>query len=376
MLDHEKGIMGSPLRRGGSRRPSLTRILRTLCFVIFPSIALAAWAHAAKKCAVGDPTCSLDYGYEYAAELRPQSLDGPKLADVRSLIETQDYLQARKALEKLSKGQKPVSPMARLANRLELVSFYYQDWPGPHSPWDDIVASAIHEFLQGHDRRAVMKASYALSLNRSNVRIDHFLTDMEKAVGIKAERLPEDSTKSFVDEMLERVEAASGRQEVQTANQLLQDILDLDGQNVLTAEKVGSMYYMLGRYEDAAEVWRNALDLEKNPAKIQSLQHHINLALQRRSEDAAAAAAPAAALSTAPAAALAPAAPAAPSAHNATSPADLERLFQRGMDQYARGENLQATAMFMRILQLDPNNAKALKALELIEKKTPGGPIP
>jgi tetratricopeptide (TPR) repeat protein len=133
------------------------------------------------------------------------------------------------------------------------------------------------------------------------------------------------------------------------------------------------MYYMLGRYEEALEVWSRALDMEKNSAEIDNLQYHINLARHRLGDDTMAMPALEPALSTSPA--VAPAR-AAPRAHKSVSSDDLERLFQKGMDHYTRGENLQATAMFMRILRVDPSNAKALKALELLQKKAPGGPVP
>jgi tetratricopeptide (TPR) repeat protein len=50
----------------------------------------------------------------------------------------------------------------------------------------------------------------------------------------------------------------------------------------------------------------------------------------------------------------------------------VERLFQKGVEHYARGEYLQATAMFMRILQIDPANVQARKALERLQNKGGG----
>ncbi len=50
-------------------------------------------------------------------------------------------------------------------------------------------------------------------------------------------------------------------------------------------------------------------------------------------------------------------------------PRDIDRLYQSGVEHYARGEYLQATASFMRILQIDPENAQAKKALDRIERK-------
>ncbi|MDX6768095.1 MAG: hypothetical protein SF051_01070, partial [Elusimicrobiota bacterium] len=77
----------------------------------------------------------------------------------------------------------------------------------------------------------------------------------------------------------------------------------------------------------------------------------------------------------APAPAAAPAAPppAAVIKPKAPSgdPRDVERLYQKGVEHYARGEYLQATAMFIRIIQIDPENAQARKALERIDRRRP-----
>ena len=55
--------------------------------------------------------------------------------------------------------------------------------------------------------------------------------------------------------MLFRVEAANSRNELQTVDSLLNDILDLDPSNYTATERVGSMYYILGRYQDAIDTW-------------------------------------------------------------------------------------------------------------------------
>jgi tetratricopeptide (TPR) repeat protein len=309
------------------------------------------------------------YGYEYSAELRPQSLDDPRLADVRRLIESRYYHKAQQALAKFIIDQRPDAPLVRLANRLDLVSHYYPDWSGPRNRWESVVVSSIYEFLRGHDRKAVLRASYALSLNRNDALLDHFLTDMEAAVGVKAMRLAQDNPRGFVDEMLVRVEVANSRHEVQTVDMLLQDLMDLDDQSAATVEKVGSLYYIMERYQEAAAVWTKALTLEANPGELDNIRRHIALARRRLGgpEAAAPAPAPAPAPSAAPTAAPA-AAPAAPVKPART--ADVERLYQKGIEHYARGEFLQATAMFMRILQIDPDNAQALKALETLKSQT------
>ncbi|MDD5657552.1 MAG: type IX secretion system membrane protein PorP/SprF [Elusimicrobia bacterium] len=328
------------------------------------------------------------YGYEYAAELRPQNLEDPAMAEVRRLIEARSYRLAHEALTRLIFGQMPTPSLVRLSNRLQLVAQYYPDLSGPRERWETSVVSALYDFLRGSDRKAVLKASYAFSLNRNDDKFAHFLSDMEKAVGIKAERLPAEHPRGFVDEMLVRAEAANSRHETTTVDLILRDLLDLEDNNSMTMEKVGSMHFILGRYQDAVDIWTKALASEKTPAEVESLQYHINLARQRLGTEPAAAApapaeaapkpaetAPAAPAMAAPPAAARPAAAPAPQpvrqVRKAGSADDIPRLYQKGVEHYARGEYLQATAMFMRILQIDPENGPARKALERLQKRVP-----
>jgi tetratricopeptide (TPR) repeat protein len=50
-------------------------------------------------------------------------------------------------------------------------------------------------------------------------------------------------------------------------------------------------------------------------------------------------------------------------------PREIEGRYQKGVEYYARGEYLQASAMFLRILRIDPDNGPARKALERDLKK-------
>jgi hypothetical protein len=39
-------------------------------------------------------------------------------------------------------------------------------------------------------------------------------------------------------------------------------------------------------------------------------------------------------------------------------PRDVEGLYEKGVEHYARGEYLEASAMFLRILQIDPRTSR------------------
>ena len=53
-----------------------------------------------------------------------------------------------------------------------------------------------------------------MNLSHNDPKFDHLLADMETAVSLKAQRLPVDNPRSFLDEMLYRVEAANTRNEI------------------------------------------------------------------------------------------------------------------------------------------------------------------
>jgi tetratricopeptide (TPR) repeat protein len=333
-----------------------------------------------------------DYGYEYSTELKPQSLEDPRLSEVRSQILQRRYRLAQKALTDLAAGQPLSPPLIRLSNRLGMIVYHYPDLPAPQGKFDRTLASGVNRFLFGEDRLAMLQTSYAYSMKTSDGRLSKFLEEMEGVLGIMAERIPADHPRSFIDEMLYRVEAANTRGETSKVESLLADVLVLEPEHVTALERVGSLRYMQGDNAGAIKAWEAALKLETRANEIESLREYLRLAQERVGGKALPGALPAAATSPvaapaavapAPAAAVTPAAPAQlPGARAvapppaATAPAaaegdprDVSRLYQKGVEYYARGEYLQASSMFLRILQIDPDNEQARKALERIDRR-------
>ncbi|MBI4061118.1 MAG: hypothetical protein HY403_06780, partial [Elusimicrobia bacterium] len=136
---------------------------------------------------------------------------------------------------------------------------------------------------------------------------------------------------------------------------LVKRVYELKKADVTTLDRVGSIYYVLGRYGEALTVWQRALPLEKNRRRRRELSKSITVARQTLG--------------------LGPAAeprvigkrPAKPKPAAKKAPPDqrlIARLYQQGVKHYAAGEYLQATTIFLRIVELDPGNVKAAKALE------------
>ncbi|MEK7786111.1 MAG: hypothetical protein AAB658_11930, partial [Chloroflexota bacterium] len=238
-------------------------------------------------------------------------------------------------------------------------------------------------FLYGEDRLSLLQISYALSMKPEDARTAHFLDELEKAVGLKGERLPPDHPRSFIDELLYRVEFSHTRGDQGRVETQIKDILVLEPENATALERLGSLRYLTGRYLEANQAWEAALKLETREKEIVSLREYIKLSNDRLSgkkipgdfvptaplepepnappaaEQPAAAAPEEAqeeARQPAPRAPIArPLPKARPPVSKPAAPVgdrrDVSALYQKGVEHYARGEYLQASAMFLQILQ-------------------------
>ena len=162
-----------------------------------------------------------------------------------------------------------------------------------------------------------------------------------------------------LEALLSRIEEAYSRGDYQKGLSLVKQVLEMKQTDNLGAlERVGSTYYVLGLYGEAATAWQKALSLQKDPQKRKALE--ADIAKARRNLGLSA---------TEPVVPSTAAASAAVSPLSAADRKDVEGLYQKAVEHYARGEFLQATALFNRILQIDPRNAQAQKALERLKSK-------
>jgi tetratricopeptide (TPR) repeat protein len=327
-----------------------------------------------------------DYGYEYARELRPQDLSDPRLASVRNLIEARKFRAAHKELGEFAAKQ-PLSPaLIRLSNRLNLASSYYPELAEPAGKFEAQLAAGLRAFLYGEDHSAMLHLSYAYNLKPDDALLSHCIDDVEQAVGLKADRLAAGHERGYIDELLYRVEFANTRGDQARVEALLKDVLELEPTSVTALERLGSLRYLAGRYAEANLAWEAALKLETRDKELESLRTYMKLAGERVAGGVMPGGlAPAPPMATEPAAAPEPApaeapvetpsapaaAPLAPAPKHG-DPRDVQALYQKGVEHYARGEYLQAGSMFTRILQIDPENEQARKALERIDRRRPG----
>jgi tetratricopeptide (TPR) repeat protein len=158
-------------------------------------------------------------------------------------------------------------------------------------------------------------------------------------------------------ELLAGIEAAYRKGDYNRGLALVKKVYELKQADVTTLDRVGSIYYVLGRYGDALTVWQTALPMEKNLKRRRELSRSITVARQTLGLGPEGQPLP-------PAAAKPATRPKPPATRVAPDKKVIERLYQSGVKHYAAGEYLQATTIFLRIAALDPGNARAAKALE------------
>ncbi len=295
----------------------------------------------------------------------PHDLKDPALATVRAFVDAGLYLKAADAMDAYIQSQKQKTPpldmsYTRLLRRLKVNADAYPEYTHPVEKWEVLLSSGLAHFAYGDDRHAILEDAYALSLTPEDETVGVYLKDVEKGTGLKAVMVSPDNPEGFLGELVRRAKIASVRGDYERARRILEDALYLDGNDPTALERMGSLDWAQGRYEDAALAWEKALRFEKRPGEIEAINTYLPLARSRLGKQGQ----PGLALpgQTAPRTS----AGAAPKKAVA-DPRFVERLYNRAIEHYARGEYLQAEAMFLWILQIDPQNLPAQKALERIK---------
>ena len=137
------------------------------------------------------------------------------------------------------------------------------------------------------------------------------------------------------------MEVALSRQEYDKVVKLGRQIVQIDATDETAYLRMGVAYYALKRYSEALDSLRIASRLardEKTKKELDSYIGQIEDIEEKASE-----------------------------AKSAASPQDIESLYNAGVEFYAQGRLKESAVMFQRILQLDPQNASAAKALKRIK---------
>lgn len=140
---------------------------------------------------------------------------------------------------------------------------------------------------------------------------------------------------------------------------MVKHLLEISPDKVTAYDRIGSTYFALGRGTEAVGMWETALALEHDPKRRSDMAASLQLARRNLG------------LPEPPADVHRP--PSVPvkkkKKPRPVDPVEVERLYQQGIDRYAKSEYMAATTLFMQVLTLEPKHEGARKALDRLRLK-------
>ncbi|TBR20942.1 hypothetical protein EPO15_11610 [bacterium] len=152
--------------------------------------------------------------------------------------------------------------------------------------------------------------------------------------------------------------------------ELVKRLIEVSPDKGVAYDRVGSVYFALGRGDEALGMWETALALEQDPERKAGLTGSIMLA--RRSlgmPEAAPPAEPPPPRVKKPPVKKPPKGKKPPKAPALTDREMAQAAYDKGVEKYASGEYLAATTLFLEALDIDPTHEPARKALERLKMK-------
>ncbi len=297
---------------------------------------------------------------DYKSPRETASLNDPRLADVKAMVQKEDYYSANKLLLEKANELLPDSSVVGLTKRLSTVAAFYPSLAVEGRQkyrWEQLLSASVKDFLNGADMRAMKELAYAQSLNQQDSALSNLLDRLGEITRITPDRVPSDFSRGWAEFKITESDDLYAKKRYSEALRKLDEMLELEPANLLGLKKSGSCNYMLGSYARAAYEWERAAALETDPLEKAKLSKMIDEA--RLKQGKAANWQP----PTGPAAGVAEEKVETKAEKDAR---EIERLYQAGADYYAKGEYGKAADSFRKILTMDPQNSQARKALERI----------
>lgn len=317
------------------------------------------------------------YAYEFEGlkeriEEKEEDIEKQQWQALTELIQKGEFQKASLGLTAFLQKRSADQALLNLSIRLKEVTSFYAQFPSPQKDWEKALFLGIQAYLSRRDSMAIEKVSEALTLNPRDIVIPSLLEQMEKSTKIKVPKKPAAPAPATIpipapapapvtaprpapaappiEEILDRAQSAIEKERFQEAARLCQDILKKEPENIPALEKLGYAYYSLTRYDQALEAWEKMRSIQKEEKK--DVIYYLIQELKKKQAPAPAKVKPA------------PAVPA-PKA----GPREIEKLYQKATEEYAKGNLTRAAALFIQILELDPGNAQAKKALNRIQSE-------
>ena len=305
---------------------------------------------------------------DYSSSRNVAALSDPRLKDVKTNIDLENYYAANQLLMSKAPDLLPDASIVNLTRRLGLVASYYPTMPKERrEKWENVLSAGLLNFLKGNDTKALKEVAFAQAQNQQDSSLSSLLDKMEETSKLKAGRVPSDFTRGYVEYKLQESDIFYSQKKYDDAVSRLYDILDFEKDNLVALKKAGSCHYLLGEYDLARKNWEAAYRKETDPDEKNKLLKMISDAGKKagkedwapKTEGASPAASPGASPAAAPAAKA-----------GTRDVREIEKLYQQGADYYTKGDYGKAADVFRRILVMDPENGQAKKALERIIRLT------
>ncbi|MBI2387869.1 MAG: hypothetical protein HYV14_17925 [Elusimicrobia bacterium] len=263
---------------------------------------------------------------------------------------------------------KPKDP--RLQQSLERMTTVAEVFPVLKDFQTDAAQAAIYEgaldFVAGDAKASLRKLAYAGSLSPTDERIERLAKAVEAKTGVvregpavvEAGQAPTMGAEKVVGGTMALMEVALRERDFERVVKLADQVLELDPANALAYKRLGAAHYALKRNAEALKALRSAYKLETDSDSRKQIKNYVD-ALQALIERGRREAAPA---TKAP-----------EPKQTGLTPVEIERLYETGVDFYAQGKLTEAAAAFRRIIESEPNNTSARRALDRVQSEIISG---
>lgn len=268
------------------------------------------------------------------------------------------------ALEKLQQALSMKPNDAKISASLDRLQAVAAVFPEVKDFSTDAAQAALYEglleYLIGSDKQSLRKLAYAQSLSPADERIESMLQLLEAKAGVTRELTagtaapkpaPTMGAEKVVGGTLALMEVALRERDWDKVVKFAGQVLELDPANVQAYKRLGAAQYAQKRYPEALKALRSAYKLEEDSDQKRSLRSYIEALqtlMERRARES---------VTPKPRAEDKP----------LRTPQEIERLYEAGVDLYAQGRLVEASTLFKRLLEIEPNNVSARRALDRIQ---------
>ncbi|MCM2305671.1 MAG: hypothetical protein NDJ72_13300 [Elusimicrobia bacterium] len=274
------------------------------------------------------------------------------------------------AADKLSQALSLKPKDTRLQQSLERMSAVAEVFPVLKDFQTDAAQAAIYEgsldFVAGDAKSSLRKLAYAGSLSPTDDRIERLAKAVEAKTGVTREgpavvetgKAPTMGAEKVVGGTMALMEVALRERDFERVVKLADQVLELDPANALAYKRLGAAHYALKRNGEALKALRSAYKLETDSDSRKQIKSYLD-ALQALIERGKRESAPATKVPE--------------PKQTGLTPVEIERLYETGVDFYAQGKLSEAAAAFRRIIDAEPNNASARRALDRVQSEIISG---